>query len=216
MRTDAQSRIMSLSFRREPKEHAEVMLEAGRRLTMSRSSAYGWLLLLGAVAFGAAVGLVMEGYRRFILSPLFGIDDVAPLGVIILQLLPFFLLLFVLLFTYARYARKRRKQALIDRLAPDQFVDTDIFTDGFTTSAGPVTLSVDWVAVADVIVGDRRIEFVSDSFVAYIPERAFPDRRAFAAAGSQLYQLWQDAKRKQKEAADDPAALGGAARPPIS
>lgn len=214
MRTDAQSRIMSLSFQREPKEHADVMLEAGRRLMTPRGSSSGWPLLLGAVAFGAVIGLAMEGYRRFILSPLLGIGDVTPLNIIVLQLLPFFLLIFGLLFTYVRHARKRRRQALIDRVTPGQFVDVDIYLDGFRAASGPVTLSAEWVSIRDVLVAKARIEFVGESTVAYIPERAFADRPAFEAAAKQLRQLWLDARRRQKDAVGEGAAPGRAIPPP--
>ena len=209
MRTDAQNRIMSLSFRREPKEHADVMLQAGRRLMTPRNSSYGWTVFIGAVAFGAVIGITMEVYRRFVLSPLLGIDEVTPLNIIILQLLPFLLLIFALLYARARDVSKRRKQALIDRLEPGLFVDTDIFRDGLRSSTGPLTITMEWTAVRNVLIDKTRIELEGESFSTYIPERAFENRPAFEAAAAQIRTLWQDAKRKQKQIAEGAAASGG-------
>jgi hypothetical protein len=198
MRTDAQSRIMSLSFKREPEEHTRVMLEAGRRLTTPPSFANRWpRLLIGAIAFGAVVGIAMEGYRRFILSPLLGIVDVPPLNVIVLQLLPFFLLLIALLYLRMHYVQKRRLRAMIERLEPNLFIDIDIYRDGLRLSSEHLTITLEWAAARNVLLNSTRIEFEGESFTTYIPQRAFADRQAFEAAATEIRQLWRDAKGRQ-------------------
>jgi len=190
-RHDATSRIMSVSFETDPAEQADIMLEAGRRFTATPSRSRGWPFFAGAVAFGAAIGIVMEAYRRLLLAPLFD-GEVTPLNIVVLQLLPFLLLIAALLHGRARRIAAKRRQALIDRLAPNVFIDMDIFRDGIRASVGPTTLSLEWSAIRDVSVKERRIEFEAESLVLYIPDRAFPDRSAFEAAGARLIALWRE------------------------
>jgi len=203
MRTDAQSRIMSLSFKREPQEHAEIMLEAGRRFMTSPLALRPWPLLAGAIGLGAVFGLVMEGYRVFILTPLLGIGEVAPLSVICLQLAPILLVAAGLLFGWARHVRQRRRQLLIARVGADMFADVDIFRDGIRTSAGPLVVTLAWEGIRHITTGPSRIEFEADTFIAYLPERAFADHQAFQAAARQIHQLWLDARLAVK---NDPMA----------
>jgi hypothetical protein len=202
MRTDAQNRIMSLSFQRDPKEHAEVMFSAGRRLMTPARGSSVWPFFAIAIAFGAIVGLAMEGYRRFVLSPLLGVEDVTPLNIIVLQLLPIFLLLVALLYGRALHVQQRRMRALTDRLQAGVFIDTDIYRDGVKSSSGPVTVLIEWTSIREILLQKTRIEFVNESFVVYIPERAFANRQAFQAAAKQFRQLWLEAKLRQSEMKD--------------
>jgi hypothetical protein len=199
MRTDAQSRIMSLSFKREPQEHAEIMLEAGRRFMTAPQTIEPWRIFAGAIALGAVFGLVMEGYRVFILTPLLGIKDVAPLSVICLQLAPILLIAAGLLFGWARHVRQRRRRLLLARFDHDMFADVDIFKDGIRTSAGPLMVALAWDGIRHITVAFGRIEFEADTFVAYVPERAFTDHQAFQAAARQIRQLWLDARLAIKD-----------------
>jgi hypothetical protein len=216
MRYDVKDRIMSLSFQREPGEHADVMLAAGRRMMTPRKTSYSWSIIGAAVGFGAVVGISMEIYRRFLLSPLLGVDEVTPLTVIVQQLLPLLLLIIALVYAWIRYVRRRRKQTLIDRLEPDLFVDLDVFRDGIRMTAGTLTLSLEWAGIRDILVGAQRIEFESDSFATYVPERAFENRPAFDAAAAQFRQLWLEAKLKQTPAAPDIAAPASRRKAPPS
>jgi len=217
MRYDAANRIMSLSFERDPQEQADVMLEAGHRFMAPPGARYGWPMFFGALAFGVAIGLIMEIYRRFVLAPLLGSADIAPLNIIVLQLLPFLLLIFALLYGRARYITRKRRQALIDRVEPGLFVDTDIFRDGVRTSTGAVTVALEWTAIRNVLIHKTRIEFEGEAFTVYIPERAFSGRTAFEAAAERIRALWQDAIRKRQLATEDASVvvLGGEDASPL-
>ncbi|MDB5526249.1 MAG: hypothetical protein JWM58_4012 [Rhizobium sp.] len=206
MRQDAQNRIMSLSFKRLPEEQADVLLGAGRRFLTGAGTKRGRNILVGAVAFGIMVGLGMEIYRRFVLSPLLGVDEVTPLNIIILQLLPFLILLAALIFAMSRQGNRRQRQALIDRIEPDIFIDIDIFRDGLRSTAGALTMTMDWAAVRSIDVRADRIEFEGETLTAYIPKRSFADRQAFEAAAAQLRTLWLDAAHRRGLAQAERAA----------
>lgn len=216
MRYDAKDRIMSLSFQREPEEHVDVMLAAGRRMMTPNRASYNWSIIGAAVGFGAVVGISMEIYRRFVLSPLLGVDEVTPLTVIVLQLLPLLLLISALVYGWIRYIGKRRKQMLLDRLEPDLFVDLDIFRDGLRMTAGTLTLSLEWTGIRAILTGTQRIEFDGESFTAYVPERAFESRQAFEAAVGQFRAFWLEAKQKQTPDAPDVAVPASRRKAPPS
>jgi hypothetical protein len=197
MRYDVKNRIMSLSFKRQPEEHADVMFAAGRRMMRVPNASYGWRVIVGAIGFGAAVGVSMEVYRRFILSAVLGVDNVTPVSIIVLQLLPLLLLLLALIYYRTRFVSRRRRQALIARMDADQFIDTDIFREGVRSTSGPVIITMDWTAIRAILIENVRIEFEGEAFTMYIPQRAFENRKAFDAAANEFRTLWQDARNKQ-------------------
>jgi hypothetical protein len=200
MRLDAQDRILSLSFERDPKEHAAIMLAAGRRLMQPRRKLPVGVTFVAAVAVGAVIGLSMEFYRRLVLEPLFGIDQVAPFNIVALQILPVIVIFVALAYILGARAAKRRRQTLIERLGPSQFVDVDIFTDGIRTSSGVLTITLDWKGVQDIVVSKDRVEFDGDAFACYIPQRAFKSRAEFEEGIKQAHQLWAKAKDRPPEA----------------
>jgi hypothetical protein len=60
-------------------------------------------------------------------------------------------------------------------------------------------MQLEWPAVRNITVKNKRIEFEGEAFVTYIPERAFPDRQAFDTAAKQLRQHWTEAKGRTSE-----------------
>lgn len=196
MRYDAQNRIMSLSFERDPNEHADVMLETTKRFMTPPAPAHRRNILIGSLAFGAMVGLAMEIYRRFVLPPLLGVSEVTPLNIIILQLLPFLLLLAALIFGLSRSGNRRQRQTLIDRLGKKTFVDTDIYPEGIRSMAGTVYIQIDWTAIRTISVSDKRIEFEGETIVLYLPYRAFESRADYVLRAKELRTIWQNAKLK--------------------
>jgi hypothetical protein len=194
MRLDAQDRILSISFERDPKEHAEIMLAAGRRLMRPRRTLSVWVSLFGAVIVGASIGLSMEGYRLLVLGPVFGVDKVEPLNIVALQILPLIVIFVAFNYILGRRTVRQRREVLAERLGPSQFVDVDIFREGIRTSSGVLTLALEWKGVQDIVASKDRIDFYGDAFVCYIPARAFKGRAEFEAAIQRSRQLWAEAK----------------------
>ncbi len=213
MRYDAKDRIMSLSFKRSPEEEADVMLGWRRRSTKSASAWKGRNILLGSLLFGVIVGLAMEIYRRFVLLPLLGVAEVMPLNIILLQLLPFLIVLGALIFMIWRHGDRRQRQTLVDRLEPALYIDIDIFREGLRSAGGQMTLTMDWIAIRRIHTDANRIEFEGETLTTYIPLRAFKNRRAFADAASQFRTLRQDAMRKQEEIIADGKDTAGKVAP---
>jgi hypothetical protein len=199
MSYEAADRVLSISFVRDPREHADVMLDMGRRMTTGRDPLSAWTGFGIAIGFGAVVGIVMEVYRRFVLPLLLGPSEIAPLGTVAIQLLPLVLLIVALYVTlHLRIARRRRK-ALVSRLDPNLVIDVDIFSKGIVSSSGRFTVEIDWPAVTDIVVNGSRIEVECESFAIYLPERAFANRAAFGEAAKELRKLWREAAKRERD-----------------
>lgn len=199
MRYDPATRVLSLSFTRDPKEHADVMFETGRRMMTSSDPVSAWTGFGIAIGFGAVVGLVMEIHRRFVLPLLLGPSELAPLGTVTLQFLPLILLVvafYVLL--HFRVARRQRK-ALISRLEPNLVVDVDIFSKGIVASSGQFAVEIDWPIVTNILVDGSRIEIECESFAIYLPHRAFANHAAFTEAARDLRKLWREAVKLERD-----------------
>jgi hypothetical protein len=188
-RYEAVNRIFSVSFERIPEEHVDVVLSTNRRFMAVVRSRYTWLVMIAAILSGAAIGLLMEVYRRYVLTFLLGPSDVPTLSMILFQMLPFVILIGGLILMRARTLERLRRKAFAAQLAPGQFIDTDIYENGIETTSGEVTVWMPWTTVRDVMVARKRIEIVGDGFVAYLPERAFPDKAIFHKAGIRIAEL---------------------------
>lgn len=199
MRYDPADRVLSLSFTRDPREHADIMLDAGRRMMASTNPFSAWARLGMMVGFGAVVGIGMEVYRRQMLPVVAGAAETVPLSTALLQFLPLIVMTVLLfLFLFIRSVRQRRK-ALISRLEPALVVDVDIFTKGIVSSSDQFTVTIDWPAVRDVVLGHDRIEVECEGFLIYAPLRAFPSRAAFNDAARQTRELWREATRHDRD-----------------
>jgi hypothetical protein len=199
MRHDPANRVMSLSFRREPEEHATQMLEAGRRLTTSPAPASPWPAFGLAIGGGIVVGIVNEIYRQFVL-PLF-LDDTetVPLGIAVMQLLPALVLLLAVLVLLYRRSLRRRRAALVSRIQPGLIIDVEIFPHGLVSSNGPTTIEVEWAAVRAITSESGRLVLECESFALYIPERAFATPTAFADGSKEIRRLWREALRNERD-----------------
>lgn len=199
MRYDPADRILSLSFAREPQEHADVMLEAWRRMLAGPGSGSPWRSFFMAVGFGVVVGIAMEIHRRLVLPALLGTSDIAPLSVIVVQLLPVVTLVLALYALLRVRTLRRRHSALVARLAPALYIDVDIFPKGISASSGQVAVDVDWPAVRNVFTDAGRIELECESFSLYIPMRAFADPNAFSEAAKEIRKLWREAVKHDRD-----------------
>lgn len=199
MRYDPASRVLSLSFTRDPREHADVMLEMGRRLTTGTDPLSVWTGFGLAIGFGAIVGIAMEIHRRFVLPLILGPAEIAPFGTVVVQILPLVVLIVALYGVLHRRATRRRLNALTSRLQRDQVVDVDIFTGGVVSSSGGFAIEIDWPAVTNILADADRIEIECESFAIYLPERAFVGRLAYNDAARQLRRLWHEAVKHEHD-----------------
>ena len=193
-RYQAVNRILSVSFERLPEEHVDVVLSANSRFMSAIRSRYTWLVLIGAIVSGAMIGLLMELYRRYVLTFLLGRDNIPTLSMVLFQMLPFVLLIGALILMRTRTLERLRRQAFAAQLAKGQFIDSDIYENGIETTSGDVTVWMPWNTVREVVVAKKRIEILGDAFVAYLPERAFPDKAIFHKAGIRIAELKRQAR----------------------
>ncbi|MBL0370492.1 hypothetical protein JJB09_00485 [Rhizobium sp. KVB221] len=193
-RYEAVNRRLSISFERDPAEHVEVMLSAGRWHMTAPRPRYTWLVLAGAIASGLAIGLLMELYRRFALPLVLDAQMIPTLSVVLFQFLPFVILIAALVLGRSRYLDRLRRQSFETQLETGQFIDTDVYDNGIETTSGDVTVWMPWGTVRDVVVSCGRIEVLGDAFIAYLPERAFPNKEAFHRASVLLADLRLEAQ----------------------
>lgn len=202
MRTDAQNRIMSLSFERDPQENAAVMFEAARRRTRSGASILTGTWLFRFFVYAAAFGLAMELYRRYVLVHLAGLSTIPAFNILMLQVFPVFILIWLLLSWHSRIDRQRSVKALADRLDKHVFVDIDIYRDGIQAATGKTLVQMNWTAIRDISVLEGRIEFESEAWVSFIPLRAFQDRQDYLRRAKEIQALWRAALQAQAASAE--------------
>lgn len=202
MRYHASQRVLSVSFERQPEEHADVILSSGNRLTSIRPPRLNLFTVGAATGFGLVIGAVLEAYRRFVLPGIVGLDAVPPLSVILLQMLPFLLLISALVLGRAYYLESLKKISLASDIAPGAFIDTDIYENGVETSSDETTIWMPWTSIREINVGKRRIELVGDGFTAYFPERAFADKAAYSKALLTFSKLHRAARKRSEERAE--------------
>jgi len=197
----AADRVLSISFAREPEEHADALAEAGRRMfSDTDEEGRAWGKALGtAIGFGAVVGIVMELYRRFILPLMLDASEIAPLHVAALEMLPFFFLVSALVVTLYVRAARRQHRGVISRLRPGIFVDVDIFSKGLVLTTGQSSFTADWSEVRDVVGVRNGMEIECELSVIFIPERAFANRAAFNEAGREIRNVWRQALKRDHD-----------------
>jgi hypothetical protein len=208
MRYDPASRIMTVSFPRDPEEHADVMLEAGKRFVASTNPGPAWMPFFILIGFGAIVGIVMELYRRLVLPGILHASEIVPLGVVLVQILPILLLAagFYLILVVRLMASRRK--TVISKLEPRLFIDADIYEEGISTSSSHISVQLDWIAVKSVAVNSNRIDVESEGYVIYFPERAFKNRAEFNEAAMTMRNLWREAKKAARDSKMAVAELG--------
>ncbi|MFM2279920.1 MAG: hypothetical protein RLZZ444_2151 [Pseudomonadota bacterium] len=185
LRYDAGNRLVSASFQRDPSEYADIVLTSDRFTQPGRKLRF-WQVAVSALTAGSAVGLAMEAYRRFLLPDLVDTAIIPPLPVVVLQFLPFVLLIVAAALARSWYQRGRKRRALIAQFAPDQFIDIDIYENGIEASHGDIITWLPWTSVREVAQVKGRIEIIGETFVTYLPERAFPDTANFRMAAAQI------------------------------
>jgi hypothetical protein len=192
-RYDPTSRVMSLSFDRNPAEHAGMLVASAEKLLTARGPAFSRPMVAVLVAGGLGVGILMELYRRYVLALLTDLASIPTLGLAVLQLLPLLALAGLGIYVHLSRRRRRIEAALAARLDAKSFVDVDIFADGIRWTSGNVTIQVDWNAVRQIGASGGRIELATDTFSLYLPQRAFHNPADFSDGLRQLRGLWRNA-----------------------
>lgn len=197
---DPATRVLSLSYTRDPEEHADVMLDAARRMVTETDPGLAWGRVVGlAVGLGAAIGIVMEIHRHFVLPLVLGPADIAPFGIVFIQLLPLILVAIALYLWLGLRARRRQRNALIARLEPNAVVDIDIFAAGMSSTNSHVSVEIDWLAVRDIVLDGSRLDIEVESFVTYIPQRAFASHSAFMEGAKEIRNRWREAHKRERD-----------------
>lgn len=199
MRYDPADRILSLSFSRDPEEHASAMIEAGRKLAAPTGRVSPWGPFFLMIGIGVAIGVVMESYRAYVLPSLLGTTEIAPLPVILLELLPVVLIGAALVSIYAVRAGARQRRSLVSRFDPHVVIDVDIFRQGIGIASGAMTMDIDWTGIRDVITANGRIDFEAEGYMIYIPERAFANHAAYTEGSREIRKLWREAVRHDRD-----------------
>ena len=201
MRYDPDSRIASFSFKRDRNEHAVLMLALGRRLTASGKRVQPGQRLAASIAIGLVFGLVVELYRRYVLAYVYGPEPTTPFPLMVVLYLPLLAALAYGIYIIIRRGQDRRLNILASHIAPDEFVDVDVFSDGMASSARGQSIQTDWTAIDEIFVQDGLIVAQSEGQASYLPLRAFASKAAFDEAAATIRRLWRDAKRAERDRA---------------
>jgi hypothetical protein len=184
---------LTLSFKRDPGEHVDVMMAAGKRF---QSPANGDSALhsywLAIIAVAALIGIAMELHRRFLLPYLFG-DSVFPtFSKAMGYFSPLILLALFFRLVLTLYVARIRRVRMMRRMRSDDIVDVDVSRSGIKFTMDDSILFVEWKAFKTMSIIDNRIDIDTAGFTVYIPERAFADRAAFLEGCKTIRRLWRD------------------------
>lgn len=194
------ARIVQVSYKRLPEEHADSMIRAGRLFLETRAPRKVGPYLVGAIIFGVLCGIGIEAFRQFVLMPYFGIESLPTTQVVVLEMLPVMLAIGLGAVMQREIVRRGRRRRLIGSLTKDVIIDVDIYERGMETSSGGVFSYCGWAAFSRVAVEKNAITFFRDDTLFSIPARAFKDRQDFEARGGEIVALWKAAVEKAKPA----------------
>lgn len=184
------ARVMQVSFKRLPEEHADSMIRAGRLFLETRAPRKAVPYLVGAVIFGILCGLGIEAFRQLVLAPYLGIGELPTVQVIVLEMLPVMLAIGLGAVMQREIVRRGRRRRLIASLAENVIVDVDIYERGMETSIGGVFTYGGWSTFHNVARDKNGVRFLRDDTLFEIPARAFKDRQDFETRGQQIVDLW--------------------------
>lgn len=184
------ARVMQLSYKRLPEEHADSMIRAGRLFLETRAPRKAAPYLIGAVIFGIICGVGIEAFRELVLAPYLGIGELPTVQVIVLEMLPVMLAIGLGAVMQREIVRRGRRKRLIASLADNVIIDVDIYERGMETSIGGVFTYCAWPAFRGVALDKKAVRFLRDDSLFEIPARAFRDRQDFEARGADIVGLW--------------------------
>ena len=205
-------RLMQISFKRLPEEHAANMIRAGDLFLHARSRRRALPYLVGAVIFGITCGVGLEAYRQYVLAPWFGIESLPTLPVIALEMLPIAVAIGIGLIAQSFIVRRGRRKTLIAALRKEIMIDIDIYEDGMEVAEEHVATTYYWTAFERVETYKGAVVFYRDDSLFFIPARAFKDNSAYLTQGHEIVTLWKEARLARAESAgatSRPLDLGG-------
>jgi hypothetical protein len=188
------ARVVQLSYKRLPVEHADSMIRAGRLFLETRAPRKAAPYLVGAVVFGIVCGIGIEAFRQFVLAPYLGIEALPTIQVIVLEMLPVMLAIGLGAVIQREIVRRGRRRRLIQSLADNVMIDVDIYARGMETSIGNVFTYCSWPAFSEVRLEKNALAFLRDDSLFEIPARAFKDRAEFEARGREIVTLWRESR----------------------
>lgn len=162
-------------FERDPAEHAEVMLSAGARFAGADKKASLAGIWLAVFIAAIVLYLSMAAYRRYVLLPQFGAPpELETMDLLFITLIPV-LLLCILALIYARIVNTSRLRNLESRLRQNLAVTAKVTPAGFVMEMAGMSLTLSWAEISAMADTGQRIEFDTESFVVYLPNRCFRD-----------------------------------------
>jgi hypothetical protein len=193
------TRLMQISFKRLPDEHADLMIRAGNYFLNTRTNRPALPYLAGAIIFGVVCGVGLELYRQFLLAPYFGIEKLPDFGVIVMEMLPV-LLAIAIGAALQRYLTVRaRRKALIARLDKEVMIDIDVFEKGMEINRDGQFISYEWTAFKKVETANGYLVLRQDDSILSIPARAFKDKDAYLTDSHEIVALWKEANKAKLE-----------------
>lgn len=196
-------RLIQISFKRLPDEHADMMIRAGRYFLQSQGRRPVLPYLAGALLFGALSGVGLEAYRQYVLAPFFGIANLPEFGIIVFEMLPVAFAIAAGAFVQHRLAVRARRKNLIRNLDKEVMIDIDVHEYGMEIARDGQVLTYEWTAFRKVEMAKGFLVFQQDDAIFSIPARAFKDKNAYLTQSHEIIGLWKEAR---KAALDEAAA----------
>lgn len=184
----------AISFIRDPAEHYEVMRGAGRRFSEKRgqrSVAQQLLRMLGSVIAFAAVVVLLEGMRRYILVRYLGFPANVDIGDIAVLFALVAIVVVLILAVSSRWITARYKNTIRARIRPGIRLDVRYDDNAIDWDSGGSLIRLTWPEIQNITINRHRVEFDTDTFVSYVPVRAFSNETEFRAFFAQIDRLWQ-------------------------
>lgn len=199
---DRQHCIMSLSYERDAKEQIEIGRTATARWLTSRNGSPGKYALLWYIAYIVLFGLLMELYRRYVLTYIADLSSIPPFSIAMLQALPVFALIWLLIVIQKRLAAKRREEALEAGMAGKRLVSFEIYPEGIRSTIGEMMFQSCWTTIRDIVISKRCIYFDYGTWVFYLPSRAFEGHEDYTKRAREIVALWKGAVEARAAVAD--------------
>lgn len=182
---------LRISFQRDPKEHASVMLSVAGRYYPQSKEARMKALGLRLILWVAIIALVLW-YNPVIPD----LPQSAPL------MLAAFAVIYVIV--VSRMNRQSLIERMMARLAPAEKVDLHLDRSGVTMQEGGLSLCAEWASIRAVEMRDSRIDIDLETMMIYAPARAFRDDKAFHQALVDIRQLWHHGRERALSQAETP------------
>lgn len=194
-------RLIQISFKRLPDEHADMMIRAGKYFLQSQGRRKALPYLAAALLFGVLSGVGLEAYRQYVLAPYFGIENLPAFGVIMFEMLPVALAIAAGTFMQHQLSVRARRKNLISRLHADVMIDIDVHEYGMEVARDGQITTFEWTAFKTVDTAKGFLVFEQDDTIFSVPARAFKDQNTYLTQSHEIIRLWKEARKAAFEEA---------------